>query len=78
MADQYIKGKWKLRAPSKLPKSSYPMVGMVYEGVDKFFGKRTIGVLIEMFDQNDEAVLRTKDNKLTSVDIKSLKIIVNG
>jgi hypothetical protein len=51
------------------------MVGMVYEGVDKFFGKRTIGVLVEMFDQNDEAVLRTKDNKLTSVDIKSLKLI---
>ena len=74
MSEQCIKGKWKLRAPSKLPKSSYPMVGMVYEGVDKFFGKRTIGVLIEMFDQNDEAVLRTKDNKLTSVDIKSLKI----
>ena len=74
MSEQCIKGKWKLRAPSKLPKSSYPMVGMVYEGVDKFFGRRTIGVLIEMFDQNDEAVLRTKDNKLTSVDIKSLKI----
>ena len=76
MADQYVKGMWKLRAPKKLPKSTTPMVGMVYEGVDKFFGKRTIGVLIEMFDQNDEAVLRTKDNKLTSVDIKSLKAII--
>jgi hypothetical protein len=75
MAEQCIKGKWKLRAPSKLPKSTAPMVGMVYEGVDKFFGRRTVGVLIEMFDQNDEAVLRTKDNKLTSVDIKSLKLI---
>ena len=75
MSEQCIKGKWKLRAPSKLPKSSYPMVGMVYEGVDKFFGKRTIGVLVEMFDQNDEAVLRTVDNKLTSVDKRSLKII---
>jgi hypothetical protein len=52
------------------------MVGMVYEGVDKFFGKRTIGVLIEMFDQNDEAVLRTVENKLVSVDIKSLKVII--
>ena len=75
MAEQCIKGKWKLRAPQKIPKSSTPMVGMVYEGVDKFFGKRTIGVLIEMFDQNDEAVLRTKDNKLISVDVKSLKIV---
>ena len=75
MSEQCIKGKWKLRAPSKLPKSSYPMVGMVYEGVDKFFGKRTVGVLVEMFDQNDEAVLRTVENKLVSVDIKSLKVI---
>ena len=56
MADQYVKGMWKLRAPKKLPKSTTPMVGMVYEGVDKFFGKRTIGVLVEMFDQNDEAI----------------------
>jgi hypothetical protein len=47
---------------------------MVYEGLDKFFGRRTVGVLIEMFDQNDEAVLRTVDSKLISVDIKSLKI----
>lgn len=75
MSEQCIKGKWKLRAPSKLPKSSYPMVGMVYEGLDKFFGRRTIGVLIEMFDQNDEAVLRTVENKLTSVDKRSLKAI---
>jgi hypothetical protein len=74
MGEQCIKGKWKLRAPQKIPKSSYPMVGMVYEGVDKFFGKRTVGVLVEMFDQNDEAVLRTVDSKLISVDIKSLKI----
>jgi hypothetical protein len=76
MGEQCIKGKWKLRALSKLPKSSYPMVGMVYEGVDKFFGKRTIGVLVEMFDQNDEAVLKTIENKLVSVDKTSLKIVV--
>ena len=75
MSDQYVKGMWKLRAPTKLPKSTTPMVGMVYEGVDKFFGRRTIGVLIEMFDQNDEAVLRTVEDKLVSVDIKSLKLV---
>ena len=75
MSEQCIKGKWKLRAPSKLPKSSYPMVGMVYEGVDKFFGKTIRGVLIEMFDQNDEAVLRTIENKLVSVDKNSLKLV---
>ena len=75
MSEMYIKGKWKLRAPTKLPKSTAPMVGMVYEGIDKFFGKKVIGVLIEMFDQNDEAVLRTKENKLVSVDKRSLKAI---
>ena len=75
MGEMYIKGKWKLRAPKKLPKSTAPMVGMVYEGIDKFFGKKVIGVLIEMFDQNDEAVLRTKENKLVSVDKRSLKAI---
>ena len=75
MADQYVKGMWKLRAPTKLPKSTTPMVGMVYEGVDKFFGRRTIGVLIEMFDQNDEAVLRTVENKLVSVVKQSLKLV---
>jgi hypothetical protein len=75
MSEQCIKGKWKVKAPKKIPKSSTPMVGMVYEGQDKFFGKRTIGVLIEMFDQNDEAILKTKDNKLISVDKTSLKLV---
>jgi len=75
MADQYVKGVWKLRAPTKLPKSTTPMVGMVYEGVDKFFGRRTIGVLIEMFDQNDEAILKTANGKVVSVDKTSLKIV---
>jgi hypothetical protein len=77
MAEQCIKGKWKLRAPSKLPKSTAPMVGMVYEGQDKFFGKRAIGVLVEMFDQNDEAIIRTREGKLISVDKNSLKLVVS-
>ena len=75
MSEQCIKGMWKLRAPTKLPKSTTPMVGMVYEGVDKFFGRRTIGVLVEMFDQNDEAVLKTIEDKLVSVDKTSLKLV---
>jgi hypothetical protein len=66
--------KWKGRG-RKVAKSSSPMIGMVYEGLDKFFGERTIGVLVEMFDQNNEAILRTKENKLTSVDKNSLKIV---
>ena len=74
MGEQSIKGKWKVRG-RKVAKPSSPMIGMVYESTDKFFGKTVRGVLIEMFDQNDEAVLRTKDNKLISVDKNSLKLV---
>ena len=76
MAERDIKGTWKIKE-QKVAKTFSPMIGAVYEGQDKFFGKTVIGVLIEMFDQNDEAVLRTKDNKLISVDIKSLKIKID-
>ena len=68
---------WKLKAPKQIPKSTAPMLGMVYQGKEKFFGKKVIGVLVEMFDQNDEAVLRTIEGKLISVDKKSLKIVVS-
>jgi hypothetical protein len=71
MSEQCIKGKWKLRAPSKLPKSSYPMVGMVYSAL--FKGKEVLGVLERV--GGIEAYIRTKDNKILSVDIKSLKVI---
>ena len=74
MSEMYIKGKWKVKG-RKVAKPSSPMIGMVYEGTDKFFGKTIKGVLIEMFDQNDEAVLRTIENKLISVDKNSLKLI---
>ena len=75
MGEQCIKGKWKLRAPQKIPKSSTPMLGMVYEGQDKFFGRTVVGLLVQMHRENDEAVLRTKSNKLVSVDKRSLKIV---
>jgi hypothetical protein len=74
MSEMYIKGKWKVKG-RKVAKPSSPMIGMVYESTDKFFGKTIKGVLIEMFDQNDEAVLRTIENKLTSVDKNSLKLV---
>ena len=74
MAERDIKGSWKGKARG-VSKTFSPMIGAVYEGQDKFFGKTVVGVLVEMFNQNDEAVLRTKENKLTSVDIKSLKAI---
>ena len=75
MAERDIKGTWKIKE-RKVAKTFSPTIGMVYEGRNKFFGGTVIGVLVEMFDQNDEAILRTKENKLTSVDIKSLKVIV--
>jgi hypothetical protein len=51
------------------------MLGMVYEGQDKFFGRTVVGLLVQMHRENDEAVLRTKSNKLVSVDKRSLKIV---
>lgn len=65
---------WKGKG-KKVAKAFSPMVGMVYEGQDKFFGRRTIGVLIEMFDQNDEAVLKIANGKIVSVDKTSLKLV---
>jgi hypothetical protein len=65
---------WKGKG-KKVAKTSSPMIGMVYQGQDKFFGKIVIGILVERFDQNDEAVLKTKDNKLISVDKNSLKVV---
>jgi hypothetical protein len=72
MSELYNKWKGKGR---KVSETSSPMIGIVYQGVDKFFGKTIVGMLVEMFDQNDEAILKTKENKLVSVDIKSLKIL---
>ena len=74
MAERDIKGTWKGRERT-VAKTFSPMIGAVYEGQDKFFGKRVVGILVEMFDQNDEAILQTKENKLISVDKNSLKIV---
>jgi hypothetical protein len=74
MGERDLRGTWKIKE-RKVAKTFSPIIGMVYEGVDKFFGGKVVGVLIQMFDQNDEAILRTKENKLTSVDKNSLKIV---
>ena len=75
MADRELRGSWKGKARG-VTKSSSPMIGMVYEGQDKFFGKMVLGVLVNIYIDNDEAVVRTKQGVLTSVDINSLKIVV--
>ena len=60
----------------KVSKASPPMIGMVYEGTNKFFGNKVVGVLVEMFNENDEVVLKTRDDKYISVDCKTLKVVV--
>ena len=55
MAERDIKGTWKGRE-RKVAKTFSPMIGAVYEGSNKFFGETVIGILVEMFDQNDEAI----------------------
>ena len=74
MAERSLKGTWKGRG-GKVSKTSSLMIGMVYKGKSKFFGKEVIGVLLELYPENDEAVLRTKENKFISVDKNSLKIV---
>jgi hypothetical protein len=76
MAERDIKGTWKIKE-RKVAKTFSPTIGMIYEGQDKFFRKTVIGVLVEMFDQNDEAVLRARGGVLISVDKNSLKIVVS-
>ena len=77
MAERDLRGTWKGRE-RKVKKTSSPMLGMVYEGVDKFFGGQVVGVLIQLHQENDEAVLQMKGNSLVSVDIKTLKIVVSS
>jgi hypothetical protein len=74
MAERDIKGSWKIKE-RKVAKTFSPTIGMVYEGRNKFFGGTVIGILVEMFDQNDEAVLRARGGVLISVDKNSLKIV---
>jgi hypothetical protein len=71
MGEQCIKGKWKVKAPKKIPKSSTPMIGIVYSAL--FKGKEVFGVLERV--GGIEAYIRTIENKLISVDKRSLKVI---
>jgi len=71
---QDIYKSWKVKG-RKVAKTSSPMIGMVYKGLDKFFGKEVVGVLIEIYNENDEGVIKTSDNKVVSVDKNSLKLV---
>lgn len=76
MAESSIYNTWKVKS-RRVPKKSSPIIGMVYQGTDKFFSKDVMGVLVELYPDYDEAVLRSADNKLISVIIQSLKVQVN-
>ena len=77
MAERDFRGTWKGRE-GKVKKTSSPIIGMVYEGTNKFFGGQVVGVLIQLHQENDEAVLQMKGNSLVSVDKKTLKIVVSS
>jgi hypothetical protein len=70
MSEQCIKGKWKVKE-KKVSKINTPMIGVVYSAL--FKGKEVFGVLERV--GGIEAYIRTKDNKLISVDKRSLKIV---
>jgi hypothetical protein len=72
--ERNIKGTWKGKE-RKVSKPSSPMIGVVYKGVGKSCGREEIGVLVEIFDQNNEAILRTREGILISVAKNSLKIV---
>ena len=71
---QDIYKSWKVKG-RKVSKTSSPMIGMVYEGLDKFFGKQVVGVLVAVYEENDEAVLRVRGGVLVSADKNTLKIV---
>lgn len=73
--DRSIAGKYKLGEGMRRKVSTPLTIGLVYKGIDKFFGKSVIGMLVEIYPENDEAVLKTKEGKFVSVVKKSLKIV---
>jgi|688.fasta_scaffold1243813_2 hypothetical protein len=67
MSERDIRGSWKVKSRG-VNKNTSPIIGMIYTS------NSIVGMLISITD--DQAVLRTKENKLVSVEKKSLKIVV--
>ena len=74
MSERSFNNTWK-GGGRKVSKTFSPMIGMIYEGVDKFFGNTVMGILTEIYEDNDEVVLKLRGGVLVSVDKKSLKIV---
>ena len=76
MAEQDFRGKWKVQG-QEINKTVSPLIGFVYEGVNKFSGSKVVGMLLEVYRDNDEAVLKTKQGKFVSTDLLTLKPITD-
>ena len=76
MAEQDLRGKWKVQS-QKINKIVPPLIGFVYEGTNKFSGSKVVGILLEVYRDNDEAVLKTKKGELVSTDFLTLKPITD-
>lgn len=66
MRERDLRGSWKGKAVGF--KNNSPVIGMIYAS------DSVMGMLVSMSD--DQAVLKTKENTLVSVEKKSLKIVV--
>ena len=76
MAEQDLRGKWKVKS-QKINKTASPLIGFVYEGTNKFSGSKVVGILLEVYRDNDEAVLKTKKGEFVSTDLLTLKPIMD-
>ena len=76
MSESDLRGTWKVKAKKDKIKKD-PILGMVYTAINKFNGNNEIGILVELHNENDEAVLETKQKNLVSVQKNSLEIVVS-
>jgi hypothetical protein len=73
MAERNIKGTWKGKE-RKVTKAFSPMIGVVYNGVDKLLNRQVVGILVQMSNLSNDAVLLTKESTQVHVSIKSLEV----
>jgi len=79
MSEMNIKGTWKgINTSPSISKD--PVIGMVYEGKKnrgKGQSKTIVGILIEYYNNEGDAILRDSNNFPHSVALDSLKILLN-
>jgi len=80
MSDSNIKGTWKgIKTSPSISKE--PIKGMIYKGIKKRArigsGMTVVGILIESYPEQGDAILRDKENFPHCVDYNSLEIVVD-